>query len=68
MTDEEAEIIRCNRYFDIVDTVLGKINRGFEKSETVVLAKEDWEIISEHMRSLGSIFRDYNLLRESMGI
>jgi len=51
MTDEEAEIIRCNRYFDIVDTVLGKINRGFEKSETVVLAKEDWEIISEHINA-----------------
>ena len=68
MSDEEDEIIRCNRYFDIVDTVLGKINSSFEKSETVVLTKDDWEIITEHMRGLGSIFRDYNLLRESLGI
>jgi len=68
MTDEETEIIRCNRYFDIVDTVLGKINSGFEKQETVVLTKDDWEIISEHIRGLGSVFRDYNLLRESIGL
>ena len=51
-----------------VDTVLGKINSGFEKQETVVLTKDDWEIISEHICGLGSVFRDYNLLRESLGL
>ena len=68
ISDEEAELVRCNRYFDIVDTVLNKIDSSLKESEITELTKDDWEIIREHIKGLSSVFSDYNQLRESLGI
>ena len=49
MTEEEAELFRVTRYFDIVDTILNKINKGFKESDFYALNKQDWEILKEHI-------------------
>jgi len=59
MNDEEAGLIRCNRYFDIVDTVLNKIKNGFKQSEEYVLRRDDWDILSEHIVGLNEVLLDY---------
>ena len=41
MTDEEAELIRCNRYFDILDTVINKIEKELSMNDTVLLTRDD---------------------------
>jgi len=55
MTDEEAELIRCNRYFDILDTVINKIEKELSMNDTVLLTRDDWSIISEHIKGLTEI-------------
>lgn len=55
MTDEEAELIRCNRYFDILDTVINKIEKELSMNNTILLTRNDWSIISEHIKGLTEI-------------
>jgi hypothetical protein len=64
MTDEEAQLIKCTRYFDIIDTVLSKIVSNFRQSETYVLSKDDWDILSEHIRGLNEIALQYHDLKK----
>lgn len=68
LSEEEAEIARCNQYFDVVDTVLNKIDRGFRNARIVQLSRDDWEILSAHIKGLGEVAADYVELRESLGI
>jgi len=68
MTEEEAELIRCNRYFDIVDTVINKIQREIKKSAECLINKDDWEILKNHLIGLGQISKEYVDLKESLGL
>lgn len=52
MTEEDMELIRVGRYFDIIDTVLNKISREFKNSKTAILTKDDWEIIKNYIDGL----------------
>ena len=68
MTEEEAELIRCNRYFDIVDTVINKISSEVKKNKKALITKDDWDVLSEHLRGLSQAYSEYHNLRESLGI
>lgn len=68
MTEEEAELIQCNRYFDLVDTVINKISSEIKENKKALITKDDWDIMSEHLRGLGQVCSEYHKLKESLGI
>ncbi len=58
-SDEKSQLIRCNRYFDILETVTKKIKDGFRESESFTLLKDDWDILSNYMYELGEIVKKH---------
>lgn len=39
MTEEEGELIKCNRYFDLVDTVINKISSEIKENKKASITK-----------------------------
>jgi len=59
MTEEEEELARVTKYFDLVDTVTADIIEKFKKSDIIILDKYDWKIIREHMLGLAELASNY---------